>query len=180
MITHLKEYGLEHIFDLTKYFQSFSTRSHMLVNGTTLESLEVYRNSTDHSERGSLFWAVDKTLTRFGQRLLRKWVGRPLLSRDHLEARLTAVEELLEKQSMGPVDQLEKLLSTTKTDLERSLIRIYYGKCTRPELLSVLQTLQRSARQYSTVKSEAQREALAVCTSHSKCGSSCVPNPSWL
>lgn len=150
MITHLTEYGLEHIFDLTKYFQSFSTRSHMLINGTTLESLEVYRNSTDSTERGSLFWALDKTLTHFGRRLLRKWVGRPLLNRDHLEARLSAVEELLSKQSTAPVEQLERLLASTRVDLERSLIRIYYGKCTRPELVSVLQTLQRIARQYST------------------------------
>lgn len=80
MIKHLEEYGLQHIFDLTKYFQSFSARQHMLINGTTLESLEIYRNQTDHSEKGSLFWALDKTLTRFGQRLLRKWIGRPLLS----------------------------------------------------------------------------------------------------
>lgn len=153
MITHLKEYGLEHIFDLTKYFQSFSTRSHVLINGTTLESLEVYRNSTDHSEKGSLFWALDKTLTRFGHRLLRKWVGRPLLDQAALEERLDAVQELLDKESTGHIDQLEKLLTQTKTDLERSLIRIYYGKCTRPELLAVLQTLQRIAGHYSTVKS---------------------------
>ncbi|KAJ6446240.1 formin binding protein (FNB3) [Purpureocillium lavendulum] len=153
MINHLKEYGLEHIFDLTKYFQSFSTRSHVLINGTTLESLEVYRNSTDHSEKGSLFWAVDKTLTRFGQRLLRKWVGRPLLDLESLEQRLGAVQELLDKQSTAPVDELENLLSSIKADLERSLIRIYYGKCTRPELLSVLQTLQKIAMHYSRVKS---------------------------
>ena len=153
MITHLKEYGLEHIFDLTKYFQSFTTRSHMVINGTTLESLEVYRNSTDHTEKGSLFWSLDKTLTRFGQRLLRKWVGRPLLDQERLEERLEAVQELLDKQSTGPVDELEKLLSTTKTDLERSLIRIYYGKCTRPELLSVLQTLQKIAVHYAIIKS---------------------------
>ena len=70
----------------------------MLVNGTTLESLEVYRNATDHSERGSLFWALDKTLTRFGQRLLRKWVGRPLLDQKALEDRLEAVQELFDKQ----------------------------------------------------------------------------------
>ncbi|KAJ4268241.1 Mismatch repair protein msh3 [Fusarium torreyae] len=152
MINHLQEYGLEHIFDLTKYFQSFSTRSHMLVNGTTLESLEVYRNSTDHSEKGSLFWALDKTLTRPGHRLLRKWVGRPLLDQQLLEGRLNAVEELLDKQSTAPVSQLETLLANTKTDLERSLIRIYYGKCTRPELLSVLQALQRVTSYYSTVK----------------------------
>ncbi|KAJ8120859.1 hypothetical protein O1611_g10256 [Lasiodiplodia mahajangana] len=152
MINHLKEYGLEHIFDLTKYFQSFSARQHMLVNGTTLESLEVYRNQTDHTEKGSLFWALDKTLTRFGQRLLRKWVGRPLLDKESLEERVAAVEELLENTSTAKVDQLEHLLKTTKTDLERSLIRIYYGKCTRPELLAVLQTLQRIASQFSRVK----------------------------
>lgn len=153
MINHLKDYGLEHIFDLTKYFQSFSTRSQMLITGTTLESLEVYRNSTDHSEKGSLFWALDKTMTRFGQRLLRKWVGRPLLDATLLQDRLAAVQELVDKQSTAPVNQLETLLATTKTDLERSLIRIYYGKCTRPELLSVLQTLQKIATQYSTVTS---------------------------
>ncbi|KAH8165197.1 hypothetical protein CIB48_g3073 [Xylaria polymorpha] len=152
MINHLKEYGLEHIFDLTKYFQSFSARQHMLVNGTTLESLEVYRNQTDHSEKGSLFWALDKTLTRFGRRLLRKWVGRPLLDKERLEERVAAVEELLDNASTAKVDQLEHLLKTTKTDLERSLIRIYYGKCTRPELLAVLQTLQRIASEFARVK----------------------------
>ncbi|KAJ2967523.1 hypothetical protein NQ176_g9622 [Zarea fungicola] len=152
MITHLTEYGLEHIFDLTKYFESFSTRSHMLINGTTLESLEVYRNSTDHTGRGSLFWAIDKTTTRFGRRLLRKWVGRPLLNRDRLEERLAAVQELHDKKSTTPVDDLERLLAKTKTDLERSLIRIYYGKCTRPELLSVLQTLQAISSHYARVK----------------------------
>ncbi|WQF77590.1 Putative DNA mismatch repair protein MutS, core [Colletotrichum destructivum] len=153
MINHLQEYGLEHVFDLTKNFTSFSARQHMLLNGTTLESLEVYRNATDHSDRGSLFWALDKTTTRFGQRLLRKWVGRPLLDVSRLEARVAAVQELVNEQSSAKVDRLETLLTGIKTDLERSLIRIYYGKCTRPELLSVLQTLQRIAMQYSTVKS---------------------------
>ncbi|KAI1083003.1 muts domain V-domain-containing protein [Whalleya microplaca] len=152
MIKHLTEYGLEHIFDLTKYFQSFSARQHMLINGTTLESLEVYRNQTDHSEKGSLFWALDKTLTRFGQRLLRKWIGRPLLDKERLEERVTAVEELLENASTAKVNQLEHLLKNTKTDLERSLIRIYYGKCTRRELLAVLQTLQRIATEFARVK----------------------------
>ena len=152
MITHLTEYGLEHVFDLTKYFQSFSTRQHVLINGTTLESLEVYRNSTDHGEKGSLFWALDKTRTRFGQRLLRKWIGRPLLDKEALEERVQAVEELVEKKTSIHTDQLETLLGTTKIDLERSLIRIYYGKCTRPELLSVLQTLQKIATHFTRVK----------------------------
>lgn len=79
MITYLTEYGLEHVFDLTKYFQPFSARSYMLLNGNTLTSLEIYQNQTDNTGRGSLFWTMDRTKTRFGQRLLRKWIGRPLI-----------------------------------------------------------------------------------------------------
>jgi len=155
MITHLTEYGLEHIFALTKYFQSFSTRQHMLLNGTTLESLEVYRNATDHSEKGSLLWALDKTQTRPGRRLLRKWIGRPLLDHEQLQERVEAVEELLENQNTYKVDKLTNMLSNIKADLERSLIRIYYGKATRPELLSTLQALQRISIEYSTLKTPA-------------------------
>jgi DNA mismatch repair protein MSH3 len=128
MIAHLTEYGLEHVFDLTKYFQSFSARSHMLLNGNTLTSLEIYLNQTDYSENGSLFWTLDRTKTRFGQRLLRRWVGRPLLERAKLEERVAAVEELKDSAQGLVVDKLRLLLSKVKYDLEKGLIRIYYGK----------------------------------------------------
>ena len=147
MITHMTEYDLEHVFDLTKNFQSFSARSHMLLNGTTLTSLEIYQNQTDHSERGSLFWTLDRTQTRFGRRLLRKWVGRPLLMRNELEDRIAAVEEL--KGAERTMEKVNSLLAQIKSDLERSLIRIYYGKCTRPELLTFLQTMQRIANEFA-------------------------------
>ena len=128
MITHLADYGLQHIFDLTKYFQSFSARSHMLLNGTSLTSLEIYQNQTDHTQKGSLFWTLDRTKTRFGQRLLRKWVGRPLLRKAELEERIAAVQELNNDQRITRVDKVKHLLSQIKSDLEKSLIRIYYGK----------------------------------------------------
>ncbi len=153
MIKHMSEYGLEHVFDLTKYFQSFGARSNMLLNGNTLTSLEIYNNQTDHTEKGSLFWTLDKTRTKFGQRLLRKWVGRPLIDKQHLEDRVAAVEELKERNQTPTVDKLKSLLVKIKTDLERSLIRIYYGKCTRSELLTVLQTMQRIANEFATVTS---------------------------
>lgn len=153
MITHMTEYGLEHVFDLTKYFQSFSARSYMLLNGTSLTSLEIYQNQTDHSEKGSLFWTLDRTETRFGRRLLRKWVGRPLLIRKELEERIAAVEELKEGEQTAKVERIKRLLRQIKSDLEKSLIRIYYGKCTRPELLTVLQTMQRIANEFVAIKS---------------------------
>lgn len=128
MITHMTDYGLEHVFDLAKYFQSFGARSHMVLNGTSLTSLEIYQNQTDHSEKGSLFWTLDRTKTRFGQRMLRKWVGRPLVIRSQLEDRIAAVEELKSGEPTIKVDKVKRVLSQIKSDLERSLIRIYYGK----------------------------------------------------
>ncbi|KAL5597010.1 uncharacterized protein BROUX77_006958 [Berkeleyomyces rouxiae] len=153
MVTHLTEYGLEHVFDLTKNFTSFAQRTHMLLDGTTLESLEIYRNATDHGEKGSLMWALDKTLTRFGRRLLRKWVGRPLLDHAALVQRTDAVEELFRSRGTANVLQLESLLVSIRMDLERSLIRMYYGKCKPKELLILLQTLRRIALQYASVSS---------------------------
>ncbi|KFY18007.1 hypothetical protein V491_04888 [Pseudogymnoascus sp. VKM F-3775] len=155
MIKHMSEYGLEHVFDLTKYFQSFGARSNMLLNGNTLTSLEIYHNQTDHAEKGSLFWTLDKTQTRFGKRLLRKWVGRPLIDKERLEERVAAVEELKDGNQAAQVDKLRSLLMKVKSDLERSLIRIYYGKCTRPELFTVLQTMQRISNEFAHVKSPA-------------------------
>ncbi|KAI4222828.1 MAG: hypothetical protein L6R36_005860 [Xanthoria steineri] len=160
MITHMTEYDLEHVFDLTKNFQSFSARSHMLLNGTTLTSLEIYQNQTDHSERGSLFWTLDRTQTRFGRRLLRKWVGRPLLMRNELEDRIAAVEELKGAERM--MEKVNSLLAQIKSDLERSLIRIYYGKCTRPELLTFLQTMQRIANEFAVPQETGFRSTLVA------------------
>lgn len=137
MIEHMTEYGLEHVFDLTKYFQPFSARSHMLLNGNTLVSLEIYQNQTDHRAKGSLFWTMDRTQTRFGQRLLRHWVGRPLLDKARLEERTNAVEELVSSSHTAPVERLKGLLNKIKSDLERSLIRIYYGKVRHTALLVI-------------------------------------------
>lgn len=51
----------------------------MLLNGNTLVNLEIYRNNTDFKQQGSLFNILNHTRTKFGERLLKKWVGRPLI-----------------------------------------------------------------------------------------------------
>lgn len=150
MITYLTHYGLEHVLNLN--IHPFSAKSYMLLNGNTLTSLEIYQNQTDYTEKGSLFWIMDRTKTRFGRRLLRKWVGRPLINKERLEERINAVEELRNREHSLPVDKLTFILEKTKMDLEKVLIRIYYKKCTRPELLAALQTLQAIASEYNVTK----------------------------
>lgn len=69
-----------------------------------------------------------------------------------LDERIDAVEELKDGEPSIRVDKIKQLLSQIKSDLEKSLIRIYYGKCTRPELLTLLQTMQRIATEFVSVK----------------------------
>ncbi|GAO47047.1 hypothetical protein G7K_1260-t1 [Saitoella complicata NRRL Y-17804] len=152
MITYLTEFGIEHVFDLTKYFSPFSSRSKMLLTGNTLTSLEIFRNATDGGERGSLFWVLDRTRTKFGRRMLRKWVGRPLVRHEELEGRIEAVEEILNADSdtKRKVEALEKVLDRLP-DLEKGLCRIHYGKCTRPELVLILNALYKISIAFESV-----------------------------
>jgi DNA mismatch repair protein MSH3 len=144
----------------------------MLLNGSTITSLEIYRNQTDFSEKGSLLWVLDHTRTKFGRRLLRKWIGRPLLARQYprfhtsltnseVDARLAAVEEIKESTNYK-LEDIASLL-TRLPDLEKGLVRIHYGRvlsyyscltqCSRPELLSILQALSKVASKFQPFES---------------------------
>ena len=80
-IEHLSKFGIAGALLETKFFTKFSTRAHMLLAANTLTNLEIYRNETDNTTHGSLMWVLDRTKTKFGARLLRSWVGRPLVDK---------------------------------------------------------------------------------------------------
>jgi DNA mismatch repair protein MSH3 len=162
MIDHLREFSLESVFKLTD-FHSFSSRTHMLLNGNTLSSLEVYENQTDFTSKGSLFWSLDRTCTRFGKRMLRRWVGRPLLDKSKLEDRIRAVEELKDDERSST--HIKSVLHLAKGDLEKTLIRIYYKRANRPEILKFLQAMQKVGMHFTgsvpKFRSNVVKEAIA-------------------
>ncbi|CAO3573626.1 unnamed protein product [Mortierella alpina] len=140
IITHLTDFGLAPVFRLSKYFECFTSRSHMLLNGNTVSNLEIFRNQTDWTAQGSLFAILDHTATGFGRRLLKKWVGKPLVDRKALQERVDAVEEIL--ALAGKNEYLEKTRGLLKglMDLEKGVCRIHYGKSSPKEFLAILQT----------------------------------------
>ncbi|CDH49460.1 dna mismatch repair protein msh3 [Lichtheimia corymbifera JMRC:FSU:9682] len=150
ILRYLEEFGLEHALQLTKYFVHFSSRTHMLLNGNTLANLEIYRNSTDFTEKGSLFWILNHTKTRFGKRLLRKWVGRPLVDVQQLNERINAIEELLTTDN--PMKPTVEDLLKHMPDLEKGLSRIHYGLSSPSELLQVLNALAKISHTFSNIQ----------------------------
>ena len=142
LMHYLSEFKLEQVLSLTSNFWRFTSASHMALDASVLENLEVLRNQNDGAEHGSLLWLLKSTRTAFGARLLRHWVTHPLVDRARIVARHDAVQEL-----MGDPPALEQLAAHLRglPDLERALARVHYGKCTPHELVAVLRAFLRLA-----------------------------------
>jgi DNA mismatch repair protein MutS len=96
----------------------------LVVDAVTAGHLELFRAAKDGGPKGTLFSVLDRTGTSFGARTLRRIVERPLGRRAGIEARLDAVEELLEDAA-----RLENLAAAFREipDLPRLLARLAVG-----------------------------------------------------
>ena len=68
------------VFFCCSNIKEFTTeKTYMQLNAACLRNLEIFQNLTDGKETGSLFSVLDRTRTKFGCRLLKQWLGKPLL-----------------------------------------------------------------------------------------------------
>ncbi|KAA1079458.1 Mismatch repair protein msh3 [Puccinia graminis f. sp. tritici] len=141
LIVHMKSYQLESIFRQPGQFKSFINQSYMILDANTLKNLEIFENSTDRTERGSLFWVLDRTKTAMGKRILKQWIGKPLVDQRILKERADAIEEIIVSQNHPILIKMRRMLGMRLPDLEKSLVRIQYGKCTEKELLKFLEVM---------------------------------------
>ena len=103
--------------------------SSMRLDGITLQNLEIFHNSFDQSDRGTLFKILNKGVTAFGKRTFKGWVIHPLLNKAAIEERLDSVESLLNDGDLKDMieGKLKKLV-----DVERMLTRIH-SKTLKPK-----------------------------------------------
>ncbi|KAL7423908.1 Mismatch repair protein msh3 [Cryptotrichosporon argae] len=146
LVKYMTDFGLQNAFRHRSSFTQFVNRAHMLLSSNTLDNLEIYRNQTDGGIYGSLLWLLDHTKTRMGRRLMREWIGRPLLDVVALRARIDAIEEIKDGATYH-VEKLKSLL-VNMPDLVRGLTRIQYGKATPTEVATILVALVRVANEF--------------------------------
>lgn len=149
-LTHCK---LDSLFLLTNNFTRY-TGSYMRLSANTVASLELFANTTDHSVKGSLFWVLNKCLTVFGSRELKKWVSRPLTDRTAILQRLSAVEVIIKSvysaeatDMTASINKLVKLLKPIP-DLSKMLMRLHYGQLNRKEVYLLLRELLFVAQEF--------------------------------
>ena len=122
-----------HITDLV-YFEP---QDHLVLDSVTVRNLELVESLAGGSGR-SLLQVIDETVTGMGARLLRSWLLRPCVKRGEVEARLSAVQQLVASQMRR--DKLRALLKEV-SDLERVVGRISLGSATPRDLCAMLRSL---------------------------------------
>lgn len=116
----------------------YQVQSHLLLDATARRNLELFRSIAGGGRAGSLIGAVDQTRTPMGGRLLRDWLGFPLLDLAAIEARHQAVEEL----TLAPlaITALQDLLDQLP-DIPRLVGRASLGQATPRDLGSLRDAL---------------------------------------
>lgn len=112
----------------------FKVSDTMELDLTTRINLELTSTIRSKSKKGSLLWAIDRTKTAMGGRLLRKWVEEPLIITSSINARLDAVEEA-ESKFIARQEIMDGL--TGLYDIERLAAKVSLGSINAREMLSL-------------------------------------------
>jgi DNA mismatch repair protein MutS len=120
---------------------TYSTDSFMALDVQTQNNLELFRSSRSGHAEGSLLSVLDLTKTAMGGRLLRKWLGQPLLNKKDINGRLDGVEWFF--QDGLKRNQIINLLSDI-ADLERLINRIKGNIASPRELVALKRGLEKT------------------------------------
>ena len=109
----------------------YSENQYMALDMSARRNLELTRSMMTGDKKHSLLWAIDKTKTPMGKRLIRRWLENPLLSIPKITRRQNAVAEMTD--AVVKRDKIRQAL-TGVTDMERLVTRIVYGAANAREL----------------------------------------------
>ncbi|GEN44996.1 DNA mismatch repair protein MutS [Alkalibacillus haloalkaliphilus] len=101
-------------------------------------NLELMESIRDKSQKGTLLSVLDQTSTAMGARRLKKWLDRPLLSKEAIERRHEQVQTLIDY--FFERGELREHLKNVY-DLERLAGRVSYGNVNARDLIQLKKSL---------------------------------------
>lgn len=117
--------------------ETYFTNSFMTLDHYTRRNLELFETGRGGSVKGSLLWVLDHTRSPMGGRLLRRWIGQPLLDIAILQQRLQAISELLNDtllqarlaEGLKKAGDLERLINRVRQKIAspRDLVALANG-----------------------------------------------------
>ncbi len=120
--------------------QTLALDDHLVLDESAARNLELVESLHDRSTTGTLLWAIDRTLTPMGGRLLRQWLLRPLRAPAEITERLAAVQALVE--APAALALLRERLAGIG-DLARLASRVALGSASPRDLAALRAALRR-------------------------------------
>ncbi|MBO9308595.1 MAG: DNA mismatch repair protein MutS [Chloroflexi bacterium] len=138
LLAYLRETHGGNLAQLTT-LRTYSTAGYMVLDATTRRNLELTETIRGGKVQGSLLEVLDQTVTPMGSRLLRQWIGQPLLDLARLNARLDAVAAL----HADGVRRAEVFAALKPiADLERLTNRVLSGVASPRDLIALRNSLE--------------------------------------
>nr|WP_330370782.1 DNA mismatch repair protein MutS [Butyrivibrio proteoclasticus] len=153
---------LQYLIDMQKsdvgnitHIYPYLASKYMLLDSSTRRNLELVETMRDKQKRGTLLWVLDKTKTAMGARTLRSFIEQPLIDRNEILKRQSAVESLVKnvvsreeiREYLGPIYDLERLMSKIiyKTANPRDLLAFRNSISMIPAIKTALLDVQSDA-----------------------------------
>ncbi len=133
VVAYLRETQRDLVAQITRWRPTVS-RGYMTLDAHTRRNLELFESGRGGGVKGSLLWVLDSTRTPMGGRLLRRWLGEPLLDLQRLRARQEAVAAALDDFTLRA--RLAPILSRAG-DLERLTNRAVQRIATPRDLVAL-------------------------------------------
>ena len=114
-----------------------NSQKFMIIDSGTRRNLEL-TSQVNGGAKGSLFHAVNHTMTKGGARLLYDYLGTPLVEIKRINARLSITDFFFKNIQL--TTNIRKILAKT-SDLERCLTRIQMQRGSPRDLLSIRDTI---------------------------------------
>ena len=117
----------------------YSTNNYMALDSQTRRNLELFQGGRSGDKQFSLLSCLDLTKTPMGGRLLRQWLGRPLLDLPGLQQRLDAVDYFFQDgfRRAAVIQLLSRI-----PDMERIMGRVNGGTAVPRDLKALQQGLE--------------------------------------
>lgn len=118
---------------------SYVLSEYVLIDSSTRKNLELVETAREKNKYGSLLWALDKTKTNMGARLLRSWICQPLKDIEQINKRQDFVSQLidLEETRLGLSECLEQIY-----DIQRLATRLSNGSVSPKDFIGLKVSLQ--------------------------------------
>ena len=154
------------------HLSTYTPASFMALDATTQANLELFRSAVSGNIAGSLLSVIDLTKTPMGGRMLKRWLGQPLLDLKELTVRQDSVgwflgDNITRRQiidKLGDIADLERLTNRIRSNiaLPQELNALKHSLEMIPELIKIFESIDCGIIDWLKTKLKPQPELIAL------------------